>query len=222
MVQNKKLKFPYSNLTFLSLRDNHRLLFCCCCSSCSFQKFSLCITIFYCTSDITLDRLLQLISFSGKIRDNTGSHGDCSLRLKTFLPYLPDVSPTWLSPQSLTSFPIFFATFLPIPLSSPEFFPCLPLSLVSLLSSTQVFSHCLMCSTSQISGFGESFVLGSKLISSLFVGHSIDHPPHLQFSTLMLFVKICSFPSSIPFLSEWTISFSLYRGVDIQIRSGSE
>lgn len=157
MVQNKKLKFPYSSLTFLSLRDNHRLMFCGgSSSSCSFQKFSLCITIFYCTSDIMLDRLLQLISFSSKIRDNTGSHGDSSLRLKTFLPYLPDVSPTWLSPQSLTSFPISFATFLPIPLSSPEFFPCLPLSLVSLLSSTQVFSHCLMYSTSQISGFGES------------------------------------------------------------------
>ena len=152
MVQNKKLKFPYSNLTFLSLRDNHRLLFCCCCS-CSFQKFSLCITIFYCTSDIMLDRLLQLISFSSKIKDNTGSHGDSTLLLKAFPPYLRDVSPSWLSPQSLTSFPISFATFLPIPLSGPEFFPCLPLSLISLLSSTQVFSHCLMCSTSQISGF---------------------------------------------------------------------
>lgn len=102
----------------------------------------------------------------------------------------------------------------------PEFFPHLPSSLISLLSSTQVISHCLMCSTSQ--ALEKSFILGFS-ISSLFSEHPINYPP----STSHL-VHWCPLSKSAPFLllfPSWVnegISFRLPSVVDIQIRSGSE
>lgn len=123
MVQNKKFKFSWSNLTFLSLRDNCRLLFLL--FLIAFRKF---LCVFWYTW-VFIEQVISywtdyfnLTSFSGKIRDTTSSHGDCS-HLKTVLLYLPDVSPSWLSPQSLTLPPVSFATFLPIPLFDLSPFP---------------------------------------------------------------------------------------------------
>lgn len=93
------------------------------------------------------------------------------------------------------------------------------LSLLSLLSRTQVFSHCLMCGTSQISGFGE--VLSSELQAHFPTTYWIHQRPH-KFNILMLFVKIHSFFPLFPSWANERMSFKLQFGVNIQIRSGSE
>ena len=121
MVQNKKFKFSWSNLTFLSLRDNCRLLFL------LFLLLSEIFFVYFGIHGFLLHKWYHieqtiLTSFSSKIRDTISSHGDCSL-LKTVFLYLPDVSPSWLSPQSLTFPPISFATFLLIPLFYLSPFP---------------------------------------------------------------------------------------------------
>lgn len=157
MVPNKTYSSP-APPPDLILGDTRRLLFWFCCSG-AFQKFSSSIQAYIscdCTSDIVLDRLFcNLLPVTVK-SGTVPTHTNTVLSLELFPPLSPRCFPFLLHPLLSDLFAYLFcylsSQFLCL---ASEFCPCLSLSLISLLSPTQVFSHCLMGSTSQISGFGE-------------------------------------------------------------------
>lgn len=196
-----KATVPLLHPPDLILRDTHSLLFWFYCSG-SFQKFSLSVQIhnLWWHKWDHMNRLLR------NLLPLTVKSGTMSTHMNTvisFLELFPPLS-SWCysfllysSLSDLLSNLFLLPSFQFLPLAS-EFCPCLSLSLLSLLSPTQVFSYCLMCSTSQISGFAEFSWAPSPFSHCYWTSHRPS-----KCNLLMLLVKICSFPSFVPFLSQW-------------------
>lgn len=154
----------------------------------------------YCTGDSLLNRLFCNLFHLTVKSETVPTHTDIVLSSEPFLPYLSEVSIFWVSPYSLTSFPI--SCYLP---SSPSF----------------LFSATAVCVAPPSWLVLEKSLLSSIPFSPVTIGHPMGAPNPIHWCSLSKSSPFLLFPF-LPVLKRyhsglilvWTLKFRLDLSTD--------